>query len=485
MKQKEQLAKIVGSKWILDDPETLEAYSRDNSFVSPRMPQYVVKPKDTGEVQAIVKWANKTSTPLIPVSSAPPRFRGDTVPRLGGVVVDLSRMNKIEGINRKNKMAYLQPGVTFSQLQPELAKEGLILPTPLLPRSSKSVIGSFLEREPIITPRYQWDISDPLRCLEVIFGNGELMRTGEASGPGTIEEQRNIGGAQIWPEGPHQVDYHRIVQGAQGTMGIVTWASVKCETLPKLQKLFLVPAQRLEDLLNFTYRILKLGYGDEILILNHLDLAAILSNEAAEIEEKAKTMPPWTLIFCIAGYERFPEERIAYQESHIMEIAQESGVAPLQVIPGVGGTEVLPALSQTTEPYWKLKLNGGYQDIFFLTTLDGASPLIDTMSEVSTAVGYPTANIGVYLQPIVQGTACHLEFTLFYDPDNSKDSDQVHNLYVLASKALLAKGGFFSRPYGAWSDMVYGQNAEYVAALRKVKNIFDPNNIMNPGRLCF
>ncbi len=485
MERKRQLADIVGSKWILDDPETLEAYSRDNSFVSPREPQYVVKPKDAGEVQAIVKWANKTSTPLIPVSSGPPRFRGDTVPRLGGVVVDLSRMNKIEGINRKNKMAYLQPGVTFSQLQPKLEKEGLRLPMPLLPRRSKSVIGSFLEREPIITPRYQWDISDPLRCLEVIFGNGEMMRTGEASGPGTIEEQRKIGGAQIWPEGPHQVDYHRIVQGAQGTMGIVTWASVKCETLPRLQKLFLIPAQRLEDLLNFTYQILKLGYGDEILILNHLDLSALLGNEAVEIEEKRKMLPPWSLIFCIAGFERFPEEKVAYQEGHTMDIAQQLGVTPQQGIPGAGEKEVLEALSQTSEPYWKLKPKGGYQDIFFLTTLDRTSSLIDTMSEASAEVDYPTANIGIYLQPIVQGTSCHLEFTLFYDPDNAKDSDQVYNSYVMASKALLAKGGFFSRPYGAWSDMVYGQNAEYVAALRKVKNIFDPNNVMNPGRLCF
>ncbi|UCD86000.1 MAG: FAD-binding oxidoreductase [Deltaproteobacteria bacterium] len=484
MKQKEQLTKIVGSKWILDDPETLEAYSRDNSYVSPRKPQYVVKPKDTEEVQAIVKWANKTSTPLIPVSSSPPRFRGDTVPRMGGIVVDLSRMNKIEGIDRKNKMAYLQPGVTFTQLQPELAKEGLRLPLPLLPRTSKSVIGSFLEREPIITPRYQWDVSDPLRCLEVVFGNGESMRTGEASGPGTIEDQRRIGGAQIWPEGPHQVDYHRVVQGAQGTMGIVTWASVKCETLPKLQKPYLVQAQKLDDLIDFTYRILKLGYGDELLILNNLDLAAILSDTDG-IEDKRKTLPPWTLIFCIAGFERLPEERIAYQENHMKDIAQESGVEPREGIPGAEGNEVLQALSQTSEPYWKLKLNGGFQDIFFLTTLNRAPSLIDTMSEISNEVGYPPAKIGIYLQPVVQGTACHLEFTLFYNPDDAKESEQANNLYVTASKALLAKGGFFSRPYGFWSEMVYSQNTEYVAALRKVKKIFDPNNVMNPGRLCF
>jgi hypothetical protein len=81
--KKEKLIGIVGEKNIFDAPETLEAYSRDQSFVRPMNPWLVVWPKNVDEVQAIVKWANETNTPLVPVSSDPPHFHGDTAPQGG------------------------------------------------------------------------------------------------------------------------------------------------------------------------------------------------------------------------------------------------------------------------------------------------------------------------------------------------------------------------------------------------------------------
>jgi len=148
MAEKKELIKIVGAKNVIDDPESLAAYSCDNSFVHSVRPKYVVKPKNADEVQALVKWANETLTPLVPVSSGPPHFRGDTVPSTGGaVIVDLSGMNKILRIDRRNRVAMVEPGVTFAKLEPELEKEGLRLNMPLLPRSSKSVTGFTREEE--------------------------------------------------------------------------------------------------------------------------------------------------------------------------------------------------------------------------------------------------------------------------------------------------------------------------------------------------
>ena len=179
--KKQELAGIVGNDNVSDAPEILEAYSRDESFVRPMKPWFVVKPKNVDEVQGIVKWANQTQTPLVPISSGPPRFHGDTVPSApGAVIVDLSAMKRIVRIDRRNRMAIIEPGVTYGQLQPELAKEGLRLSTPLLPRANKSVIASLLERQPTLVPKYQWSLPEPLRCLEVVWGNGETMWTGEA-----------------------------------------------------------------------------------------------------------------------------------------------------------------------------------------------------------------------------------------------------------------------------------------------------------------
>ena len=244
--KKDDLIKIVGAENVMDAPEILEAYSRDHSFTRPMKPRLVVKPKNSDEVQGIVKWANQTGTPLVPVSSGSPHFRGDTVPSMpGAVIVDLSGMKRIIRIDRRNRMVIVEPGVTYSQLQPELAKEGLRLSMPLLPRSNKSVIASLLEREPTLVPKYQWQMPDPLRCTEVVWGNGDILRTGEAGTYGRLEEQWEMTFSTGVQAGvPMQVDYYRFVLAAQGTMGIVTWASVRCEILPQLHKLFFVPVRK-------------------------------------------------------------------------------------------------------------------------------------------------------------------------------------------------------------------------------------------------
>src|SRR5512137_2957591 len=96
MSGNDTLAKIVGTGNVLDSQDILEEYSSDLSFVPQRRPRCVVRPGTADEVMRIVKWANETMTPLVPVSSGPPHFRGDTVPAMGGsVIIDLSRMKKI------------------------------------------------------------------------------------------------------------------------------------------------------------------------------------------------------------------------------------------------------------------------------------------------------------------------------------------------------------------------------------------------------
>jgi FAD/FMN-containing dehydrogenase len=107
------------------------------------------------------------------------------------------------------------------------------------------------------------------------------------------------------------------------------------------------------------------------------------------------------------------------------------------------------------------------------------------MQKVAADQGYPLEDIGGYIQPMVQGRGCHCEFNLFYDQSNPSEKEEVKRLFVKASQTLMSSGAFFSRPYGAWADMVYSDNAVEVAALKKLKGIFDPDNILNPGKLCF
>ncbi|MDX1779483.1 MAG: FAD-binding protein, partial [Thermodesulfobacteriota bacterium] len=115
--KKDELIKIVGADNVVDDPATLDGYSKDHSFTSPVKPLMVVKTKNADEVHDVVLWANQSKTPLVPVSSGQPHFRGDTIPGSGeAVIVDLSGMKRIIMMDRRNRVAIVEPGVTFSQL---------------------------------------------------------------------------------------------------------------------------------------------------------------------------------------------------------------------------------------------------------------------------------------------------------------------------------------------------------------------------------
>jgi FAD/FMN-containing dehydrogenase len=484
----DKLVKIVGAGSINRKQDTLEEYSRDMSFVNAVKPECVVRPKKMADIEKLVKLANETLTPLVPVSSGPPHFNGDTIPSTGGaVIVDLSGMKKIIRVDRQNRVAMFEPGVTFEELIPAVAREGLRLNLPLLPRKLKSVAGSLLEREPVVMPKYHWDIADPLSCVEVIFGTGDMFRTGAAAGPGTIEEQWAAGGAQKEAAGPSAASWYRVIQGAQGTMGIVTWASVRCELIPALEEPFMVGFSQLDKILEMVHWLIRLRLVNECFILNDSNLAAIMAKRwPRDYQELKDGLPPWVLFFNIAGYEYFAEDRVSGQIKDMMEIAQRVGLEPVQAIGAVSAYDLLETVKHPSrEPYWKLRQKGACHDIFFITVYDNLPGLLDTMYDEAHEIGYPTSEMGVYLQPIVQGTNCHCEFNLFYDPENQSESDRVRELSERVVTSLMAKGAFFSRPYGTSARSIINKDAATVAALKKVKSILDPNDIMNPGKLCF
>jgi FAD/FMN-containing dehydrogenase len=484
---KQKLIDITGKGNVADDAETLDAYTHDQSFALPMKPHCVVRPGSPEEVQSIVSWANKTQTPLVPVSSGAPHFRGDTVPSsTGAVMVDMRRMDKIVRIDRRSRSAIIEPGVTYPRLQQALAKNGMKISMPLAPRANKSIVAALLEREPTLIPRYQWLAFEPLRNVEVVWGNGEKFRTGDSGNWKSMEAAFKNKQAPIGPGGPGQLDYWRLVSAAQGSMGIVTWVSVKCELLPQIRKLYFTTSKKLDDLLNFVYKVLRFRFGDELLIMNNFQLSCVLGGKPEAIRARAMELPAWSALVTIAGRERLPQERVAFQEQDISDIAQSFGLKLVPEIPGARNAEVEQAVfNPSGEPYWKLGYKGDSRDIFFLTTLDKTPGFVKAMSETAEACGYPPSEIGVYLQPIHQGASCHCEFHLPYNPKNAAETARMRDFFSRGSEEMLKQGAYYSRPYGIWADMAYNRDAETTSVLKKLKGMFDPNNVMNPGKLCF
>ena len=438
------------------------------------------RPRDAGELEEVVREAGKTRTPLVPRSSGPRHRSGGSHPRLPeACLVDMREMSGIVRVDRRNRAALLEAGVTFGSLVEELSLAGLRPNMPLCPRDSKSAVASALEREPVIMPRYQWDLVDPLMSLEIVFGTGDRFRAGSGAGPGTLEEQWSSGQAQKSPMGPSQFDPVRLVQGAQGTAGVVTWASLRVEQKPSEERLIFVGSQNLSDLVGLVYRLMHRRLGEECFILNASALASLSKTEPGDIDSFSRSSPAWVLVLGFAGFEWRPKERIDYQLSDAGELMKNLGLESRGSLDGLTSSATREIISRPSgEPYWKDRRLGAGREIFLLTTLDRTEGLAKIMRDAAQKHGYPEELIGVYLQPLLGGRTAHLELLLPHLPDEEIDA-----LFIDASRALFEAGAYFSRPYGAWADLVWAKDPDMHRAIERIKNIFDPLGIMNPGQM--
>lgn len=484
----DHLSSILGADRCDADPFALDRHATDCSLSKGESPALIVYPRHKQDVIEIVRYANARGIPLVPVSSGAPHFNGDTVPAaMSAIVVDFRDMNRILRIDPLNRSVMVEPGVSYADLVPTLAEQGLRFTLPLLPRANKSVLTSCLEREARLVPKYQYDAVDPLLTLEVIYGTGDEFRTGSACGPGTLE---TLKADKVNPWGPGPIDFFRLVSGAQGTMGLVTWAIAKTEVLPAERRLYLTASDDLKTLLAAVDQLLRRRVVDECLILNAVSLAAVLARDwPGEFETLRARLPRWTLITVVSGLERRPLERIAVMERYLRDLLGQAGLEAAAQIPGAPGLEarLMDRLSGPCDsaPYWKLRPRGGCRDLFFLTPLSKAPDHVALMADLAARADWPESDLGCHIQPTIQGRACHVEFNLLYDPADAAHCARQRNLFPSASQALHDAGAFFSRPYGPWSEIVYRNDPAGVAALRKVKAIFDPNNVLNPGKLCF
>lgn len=485
MDVKSKLSEIVGAENFSDDPVRLRTYETDFSYTPAGAPNYVVKPANSEEISGVIQFCNQNNIPVVPCSSKV-HFYGATIPKEGGLVLDLSRMNKILEIDPDNRRVRFEAGVTWDQLTRELKKKGFRVIMPLTPPAERSVLTDFLEREEPTNQVY--DYGEPLEAMEVVWPTGEIFRMGSASVEGYPDSPSKGGN----PSGPG-LDFYRFFQCAQGTMGVVTWTNLKIESIPKMDKILFAPIDNLGYAVDFLYRILPRRIGQEVLLLNQVDLAAILAEEWPDDFDKLKAaLPPWTLVLVISGLLRRPEEKIAYEENFLAEVIKNefSNLRLGENLPGFSGlrNKPLPILRNPWPadlPHWKNRVKGACQSLFFHTRPIKAQHFVARVKEISARYGYPGGDIGIYIQPIEHNRACRPEFNFFYDPQSDAEKATIRALYKEAATECLNDGAVFTRPYGDLAPIVYERAASYSSHLKRLKKVFDPNNIMNPSNLCF
>ena len=487
--EKKRLVDIFGSERVSDDDQTLETYAQDQSFSPKRMPDFVVFAERVEEVQQVVRLANETLTPIIPYSSGL-NFHGAALPDHGGVIVNLSRMNKILQIDDENWSALVEPGVTFERLQGELMKKGFRAMIPFGVAPKQSVLTSYLERNPVMAaPSFEYG-NFLIMDTEIVLADGEVFRTGIWC----------AGGKPGGPMGPVRNVLFRLWTGAQGTLGIMTKMGININPFIEERKLYFLTFHELSEALEPLKRIQRKEIGMECFLLNRFNLAALLSEEwkvpesfpidpnpSESFEHFKKTIPPWVLAVCINGAPRYPEEKIAYEEDALKEVCYDLHVELKESLPQVSGLNRI-LLNEILYPWGILKkfnYRGSVHPLTFKSSLSCVADMEAVIKKVCDSGGYDTSSIGAYLLPLERGRAVHCEFDLHCHLNDKKETLKVKNLWLKASETLINQGAYFDRPYGPWANMVYQRSGHYTTKLREIKREFDPQGILNPGKLCF
>ncbi len=432
-------------------------------------------PENMAQLKEIVSSARTRGVGLVPVSSKGPHIHGASE-NSAAETVSFEKMKKIMAVNRHDRYVRVEAGVSFGELLPAVKEAGLRLNMPFLPRAGKSVVASALEREGILLPKYQFDYTDPLLNAEVLYGSGEELRTGSAAGPGPMELSK---ADMVSPWGPGTIDYVRFLMGAQGTMGLVTWATLKAEIAPSLSRIFFVEAKELNALTALARELLFRRIPDDCIILNNVSLAAAFTDGGEEEGRVAAAAAPWTLVCRVCGYERYPEERFSIYEGYLRDCCAQMGLelkaAPAGDAALAGKIDSMLGDCDRRDTYWKMR-RGGVEEIIFLAPPSTAAELVE--KGLASLKDHPARELGIIVQPQVQGRAFRVEFELFHDGESKPDVEE-------AERVLLAAGAHFDRPYGSLPEKVYPEDAQETKLLRKLKALFDPDGILNPGKLCF
>jgi hypothetical protein len=483
--QKKAIEKIVGKGNVLDDEASLAAYSSDQSAVEARRPDMVAFVETVEQIQEIVTLANETLTPVTPYSSGL-NLHGACIADQGGVIIDMSRMNRILALNEDNWYVIVEPGVTYAQLQDELAQKGYRIMVPFGTPPGRSVLTSYLERDPVMAaPSFEHG-NFLIMDTELVLPNGAIFKTGNWTS----------GGDPGAPAGPIRNSLFRMFTAAQGTLGIMTKMVLQVEPIPE-RKIFFIPLENVAAATKVIKQIQYKEIGTECLLLNNFNLAAMLNDEwsvpgsfpaepvASERFGALRCMlPNWMLIVSVNGLPRRSSEKIAYEEEALRQVCDEMNVEVMETIPNITGADkILEA--EMLRPFSILKkfnFKGSVRDMTFKCPLNKVEELIDIACKTACQAGYNCKETGIYVLPLERARGLHVEIDLHC---SASHAGPMKKIWLKASEELMNNGAYFDRPYGPWAPMVYGRAANYSAMLKKLKKEADPNNILNPGKLCF
>ena len=454
----DQFKAIAGAQYVLADDESLQQYGHDETESLVFLPDVVIRPRTAEEISAIMKICNQHRIPVTP-RGAGTGLSGGALPHLGGVLLSTDRMNTIIDIDERNLQVTTEPGVITEILMNAVKEKGLFYPPDPASRGSCFIGGNISENSGGPKAVKYGVVRDYVLNLQVVLPTGEIMWTG-------ANVLKNSTGYNLT----------QLIVGSEGTLAVVTKIVLRLIPLPKYDLLMLAPFKSLEKAGEAVSAIFRAGFTPSALELVEIDALQIVS------EMVGSTAVPLT-----AGTEA---HLIIEVDGNNMDVLMSDMEAIGVLLADYDAGDLFFADdAQQKAELWKLR-----RRVAEAVKLVGYSIEEDTVvprAELPALIrGVKEIGKKYNFQAVCYGHAgdgnLHIRIKKEGTVSSHGDAAMTESLRALF---ILVKelGGTISGEHGVgliqkgYMDIVFEE--KHLELMRQIKSVFDPNNILNAGKI--
>ncbi len=429
-----------------------ETHAHDESYHTPAAPDLVVFPHTTGEVVAIVERCRAARVPIVPFGAGT-SLEGHVAALAGGVCVDLTQMNRILDVNVEDMDATVEAGVTRKQLDARLRPDGVFFPVD--PGADATIGGMVATRASGTTAVRYGTMRENVLSLTVVTAQGKVVRTASRA-------RKSAAG----------YDLTRLFVGSEGTLGIVTEATLRIYPTPEAISAAVCSFPSVEDAVRCVIRTIQLGIPVariELLDEVHMDAA----NRRAGLDYPAQ--PALFLEF------HGSESAVAEQAEAVQEVAAEHGA----------GDFAWATRREERDRLWDARHDSHHTA---LSLRPGARALVTDVcvpiSRLAECVAETRRDIersGLVAPMLGHVGDGNFHTSFLVDPGDPAEIRLAQEVHERMIRRAIALGGTCTGEHGVglgkarYLPLEHGE--EGVELMRAIKAALDPEGLMNPGKM--